>query len=269
MSSRLNFRMSERLPQVSSESDTNDVSAYHDIACAQLGILDACATIAFDSQGRNLTQDEEQAVRHALEVILASEYGASDELAPKIVKHIIGHLYDDGGDKIMQTWGDKMHNYLHENDFRVARLRAFAKSGKVFNPKTFNDPVATLRSAIEDKHAEMDKMISHMRDQLGIKSPPKQEGCFIATACYGDMNAPEVLVLREFRDRRLLPSRVGRGMVSVYYTVSPRIARMLRRHPRVAQCIATWILNPIVRLSNKHDSSPNNIESKVELAEKQ
>lgn len=247
MSSRVNFRMREHLPQVSSESDLNDVSAYHDIACAQLGMLDACVAIAFDSQGRDLTQDEEQAVRHALEVILVSEYGAPDELAPKVVQHVMDNLYDDGGDTIMHKWGDKMHEYLHENEFRVAKLRSFAKSGKVFNPATFNNPLEISRMAIEDKVEEMRMAIEEMGRMHGVKSPTKQ-GCFIATACYGDYDAPEVQVLREFRDRHLLSSKVGYIIVSAYYSISPGIACKLRRHPNISQFIKTRILNPIVEI---------------------
>jgi len=73
-----------------------------------------------------------------------------------------------------------------------------------------------------------------------------KSGCFIATACYGDYNAPEVMLLREFRDKRLLSSKTGSAMVSVYYAISPGIARSLKRHPWAAQFIKNRVLNPIV-----------------------
>ena len=44
------------------------------------------------------------------------------------------------------------------------------------------------------------------------------EGCFIATAVYGDINAPEVRALRGFRDDVLRQSFTGRLLVELYYS---------------------------------------------------
>jgi len=55
----------------------------------------------------------------------------------------------------------------------------------------------------------------------------KQGACYIATAVYGNYEAPEVMALRHFRDEVLEKSMFGRVFVNVYYIISPPLAKRL------------------------------------------
>ena len=65
----------------------------------------------------------------------------------------------------------------------------------------------------------------------------ESRACFIATAAYGSEEAPEVEQLRRFRDKHLLTNPFGVAFVRLYYTVSPPIARLIARKPRLRSAI--------------------------------
>ncbi len=72
-------------------------------------------------------------------------------------------------------------------------------------------------------------------------------GCFVATACYGDYDAPEVKILRSYRDRVLHHSAAGRLFIRIYYTLSPPLAAHISKAPRTRAFIRHYLLGPLVR----------------------
>jgi len=78
-----------------------------------------------------------------------------------------------------------------------------------------------------------------------------RRGCYVATACYGSYNAPEVLVLRHFRDNTLENSIFGRLFVDLYYFVSPFLANKLKNFKTLNKFIRTKILDKIVEKVTK------------------
>lgn len=78
------------------------------------------------------------------------------------------------------------------------------------------------------------------------KIQKKKGGCFIATACYDSYDAPEVMVLREFRDHVLLQNILGKAFVAFYYWTSPSIADFIRHKLFLKKSLRQYIMDPIV-----------------------
>ncbi|NIM59041.1 MAG: DUF1565 domain-containing protein [Candidatus Aminicenantes bacterium] len=58
----------------------------------------------------------------------------------------------------------------------------------------------------------------------------KKGGCFIATAAYGSPLHSCVKILRDFRDTYLVPSKLGRKFVELYYKYSSYLANFIAKH---------------------------------------
>ena len=72
-------------------------------------------------------------------------------------------------------------------------------------------------------------------------------GCFIATAAYGSYLDPRVDVLRDFRDRYLLPHAPGRMIIRFYYQYSTPVAKLIQQNAALRVMTRT-VLTPLVYL---------------------
>jgi hypothetical protein len=69
--------------------------------------------------------------------------------------------------------------------------------------------------------------------------------CMVATAAYGTPLAPQINLLRRFRDRVLLSSAAGTAFVDVYYRVGGIAAQFIVRHDWAARAVRT-VLVPVL-----------------------
>ncbi len=72
--------------------------------------------------------------------------------------------------------------------------------------------------------------------------------CFIATAAYDSPLHPHVRILRDFRDKYLLPSKLGRTLVNLYYKYSPSAAELITKNKALRTMVRINLL-PFVALS--------------------
>jgi prepilin-type N-terminal cleavage/methylation domain-containing protein len=73
--------------------------------------------------------------------------------------------------------------------------------------------------------------------------PPEYSGkqCFVTTAAYGDADHPVVIVLRQFRDRFLLPTEPGKALVRYYYEVGPSLAAAIEDRPLACLLVRLFV----------------------------
>lgn len=65
-----------------------------------------------------------------------------------------------------------------------------------------------------------------------LPKPKQKEGCYIATMAYGDYDHPQVVILRDFRDKVLLSTCLGTVFVRLYYWLSPKLVKILKDHKK-------------------------------------
>lgn len=75
----------------------------------------------------------------------------------------------------------------------------------------------------------------------------KRKGCFIATACYGSYDAPEVLILRKYRDEKLATTLIGRLFIKTYYSVSPFFARIIEKSEFLKRVVRNYFLKKLIK----------------------
>lgn len=73
------------------------------------------------------------------------------------------------------------------------------------------------------------------------------EGCFIATAAYGTSLAPEIDVLRKWRDERLKTTLIGMHIIFLYYKHGPLVAKHIKSNCKL-RLITQWIVGALLRV---------------------
>jgi tetratricopeptide (TPR) repeat protein len=165
------------------------------------------------------------------------------------------------------------HRVLHppEGEFKEASEKFFAsvnqnadrflKALRQINPEAARQCDATLRKSqsaassqlkesIEQKESgeglrrqneEFEKRLRRQNEAFDKRRSGKQEGCFVATACYEDYDHPVVMELRRFRDECLDASMAGQAFVRWYYQWSPTFARLVARS-RILKVLARVLI---------------------------
>lgn len=135
-------------------------------------------------------------------------------------------------------------------------LSCLAKNQKIAAIKAFREATDTGLKEAKDAIDSLDLRQPQRNSSTSNTSPGsrtddpslKVSKCYIATAVYGSYDAPEVLVLRRFRDEVLSKSMPGRAFIRSYYAVSPPVARRLENAGRINRLVRRMLDKIVHRL---------------------
>ncbi len=93
------------------------------------------------------------------------------------------------------------------------------------------------------KFAKNPEEFKRLEREFGIR----KGRCFIATAAFDSEFAPEVIALQNFRDEKLLPHKLGRAFIRVYYAISPALVPLVKRSQFLKNNVV-FLLRALIRV---------------------
>lgn len=109
------------------------------------------------------------------------------------------------------------------------------------------EDIATLDMSPElrKRFNENKSIILRNKNNKSVTRPSTSNWCYIATMVYGNVDASEVVILREYRDRALCKYTLGRLFIRTYYRYSPSFVSRFKNSVNVNRIIR-FILDKIV-----------------------
>jgi DNA-binding transcriptional regulator GbsR (MarR family) len=113
-----------------------------------------------------------------------------------------------------------------------------------------------LRQDFRTRYTQNRTSLSNLKTQLAAVNTgggsssggnSGSSGCYIATMAYGDYDHPQVMILRQFRDKVLDKSALGKWFIKTYYHYSPKLVKRLKNQ-RTVNIIIRKALNQFIKL---------------------
>jgi hypothetical protein len=98
------------------------------------------------------------------------------------------------------------------------------------------------------------KLVSDIKTGAGNMRIESKSGttCFVATAAYGDPDHEDVAFLRQYRNKTLRNTVLGRAFIASYWKVGPALARPVRAN-KTLQRIARRLIGSLVKLLRQRE----------------
>lgn len=132
---------------------------------------------------------------------------------------------------------DTNDKYTDRMDTAARQLAQFIRFTPIF-------PDIMKKAEIFQKSARHPGKVKYFLKSAATQRPR----CFVATAAFESPLAPEVQILRHWRDDVLRRSRAGRRAIAAYYKISPPVARFLDKHAALKPLIRAILRFAVKRI---------------------
>ena len=112
--------------------------------------------------------------------------------------------------------------------------------------------VLDLKEDFRTRYNKNHESLRGLKNTIDNINKPSGGGCYIATMVYGDYDHPQVMVLREYRDRVLSKTFFGRLFIKIYYKLSPLLVQLLRNNNTANQKIKIILERIIKNINNEN-----------------
>ncbi len=125
------------------------------------------------------------------------------------------------------------------------------KDAKLTDFTTYSDTNADSWNSINSKYNRKHNIKPEVKEKTN-----ENIDCFIATAVYGTPRAPEIRILRTYRDKVLRAHGAGRLFIAFYETFSPPFAYYIKNNAEDKLWVRKRIVEPSVRFARKNLTPP-------------
>lgn len=122
-------------------------------------------------------------------------------------------------------------------------------------PKDF-DPVSELEKGMDQRGWTPEMKAMALAEFK--KAEARTKGCLVATAACGYPDAPEVRILRDFRDRVLTRYRLGRTIINWYVRVATPIAAWIEPRQTARRLVRSGLIVPLAFVIRRAGCSERN-----------
>jgi uncharacterized repeat protein (TIGR02543 family) len=171
----------------------------------------------------------------------------SDQLDQNYTASIIQHtltIVAGSNGTTSPTAGTSTHDYGTQVQVTATPDSGYQFSGWTGDASGTTNPITITMDADKSITASFSLISTGDGDGGG-----KKGGCFIATAAYGSPLHPHLDILRDFRDKYLMPNGFGRKLVELYYRYSPSIASFIAGHKLLKAAVRVNLL-PVIAFSS-------------------
>lgn len=166
-------------------------------------------------------------------------------------KHKNGHPWFGGGDPKSMFGGgisfdEKAFFFLKQSGYIHDKICWKCGSNTTHSNHSFTNSLISDQityNICKDCYTKGRDFQKHLKNEDETSS-----NCYIATVCYGDINAKEVEDLRQFRDNYLSKNKFGQIFIRYYYIYSPNISRKLKNKNLFNSIIRNLFLNPLIKI---------------------